>query len=283
MIIEKSGYRIEISAELYVKPKHRAAEHIGIDNLLLAKSPKHFKIDHETFNNFYIDKKKHKLISIYKEIPEPSKELILNHKRIVIKWRKVNESSKSIFGSSGPKKTCQVEFYLIPGYNDSLEDFLINILSDLNRNFENNIDIPAFLNTESFGNGLDIIEEKKFLMNIFHEKKNDPLPLGIILKSLISYIMSKEYDMFDSYDHLVKAYEFNYANQLKLMVIWGENIKTFKTYKIILEQLNYMISNDLMSESPNDCLITLIPGYLNYNINGNNDELPPSYGSSVLK
>ncbi|CCH45180.1 hypothetical protein BN7_4761 [Wickerhamomyces ciferrii] len=273
MKFEKSGYIIEISVTLYVKPKDDAVYNAA-KNLLFAKSPKHFKIDHETSNNFYEDKKNDKLISVFKEIPKPLKELTLNHKSIIIKWRRVNELS------SVSEKTCNVLFYFIPGFG--LKDFLIEILSDLIKKFQG--DIPDFLNTEVFGNGLDMIEENKLLMNIFQygNLQSDLLPLRIILESLITYLMSKEYEIRDSYDHIVKAYEFNYENQLKIMVIWGEKL-TLKTYKTMLEQLNYIITNDVLSEPPNDSLIALIPGYLNYNINSNNDELPPSYGSSIMQ
>ncbi|CCH45181.1 hypothetical protein BN7_4762 [Wickerhamomyces ciferrii] len=272
MIIEKAGYRIEIYPKLYVyKPKH---EYSKANNILLAKSPKHFKLDHETFNNFHKDKVNNKLISVYKEVPKPSKELTLNHKSILIKWRKINESTLV------PKRMCDVSFYLMPGYD--LKDCLVEILFNLIKNFQS--DIPDFLYTESFGNGLDMIEENKLLMNIYQPEKYTDLnlPLRIIIESLITFLMSDEYEKRGSFDHIVKAYEFNYQDQLKIMAIWGEEF-TLQNYEFILQQLNYMISNDVLSEPHNQGIITLIPGYLNYNINSNNDELPPSYESSVLK
>ncbi|CCH42469.1 hypothetical protein BN7_2014 [Wickerhamomyces ciferrii] len=126
-----------------------------------------------------------------------------------------------------------------------------------------------------------MIEENKLLINIFQEHQNETLPLRIMLESLITYLLSKEYEKRGSYDHLVKAYEFNYQDQLKLMVIWGEKL-TWRNKELMLEELNHIITNDVLSETQNKKVIALIPGYLNYNINGTNDELPPSYGSSVM-
>ncbi|CCH42755.1 hypothetical protein BN7_2299 [Wickerhamomyces ciferrii] len=275
MIIQKSGYIIEIFAGSYEKLRSRqlskSKHSILANNLLLAKSPKHFKLEHETFNSFYKDKDNNKLINVLEEIPKPLKELTLNYKYISMEWRKVNESSVQSY---------KVEFYSIPGYDP--KDLSIEVLSSLIKNCHG--DIPEFLNTELFGSGLDMIEKNKLYINILQVQNHNIdsyLPLRTLLESLVTYLMSDEYEIHGSYDHIVKAYEFNYKDQLKIMVCWGEKI-TLQNYQLILEHLNYMISNDLLSEPHNKRLIALIPGYLNYNINGNNDELPPSYGSSVM-
>ncbi|CCH45190.1 hypothetical protein BN7_4771 [Wickerhamomyces ciferrii] len=275
MKIEKySEYIIEISAELYDPTSYRyvgnIARHDEPNNLLIAKSPKNFKLNHETFNNLSRDKAEKKLARVFKKFPKPVRELSLIYKSIEINWQNVDECMES---------TCKCQFFLMPGYD--LKDCLIEILSNLIKNFQS--DIPDFLNTECFGNGLEMVRENKLLMIITHEDEDDQLPLRIILESLISYVLSDEYEEEiipeqSSYDHEVKAYEFNYQDQLKLMVIWGE-----KAEQVMLEQLNYMISNDVLSEPSNANVITLIPSYLNYNVSNHNDELPPSYGSSVLK
>ncbi|CCH46857.1 hypothetical protein BN7_6459 [Wickerhamomyces ciferrii] len=284
MFFKKSGYRININVKSYENPKIFGRLRREPNNLLIAKTPKNFKIKHKTFKDFNKDKSKKKLVQSFKEFPNPIRELSLNYKLIEIKWERDFYKYKVY----GPERyieysTCRCLFFSTPGYNN-LQYSLIELFSNLTENFQRGI--PAFLNTECFGNGLDMIEDHKVLMKIIHEEKNSQIPLKIIFESLLTYILSEEYESLilndNLYDHKVKAYEFNYQNQLKIMTIWGEKL-TSRNEKVMLEQLNYMISNDVLSEPPKNSTMTLIPGYLNYNVSKRNDKLPPSYGLSIMK